>query len=71
MITSVHFVGNGKYLVAGTEEGTLGVWDLENNYKLIRKIRAHDERIGVITSLAKNSAIIFTGSFDMASVKMK
>ena len=63
-LTSVHFVGNGRYLVAGTEAGTLCVWDLINNKKIIRKIDAHSGRIGVITSLAPDSCIIFTGSHD-------
>jgi WD40 repeat protein len=63
-VTSLAFAADGRNLGAGTEEGTLEIWDTRE-WKRIQKIRAHERAITNLVLSEKDQSVL-TGSEDSA-----
>jgi WD repeat-containing protein 61 len=62
-VNAVRYHPNGKYLLSGSRDAYLNVWDIENDYALIHHIPAHNYAIySIVFSPDKN--IFATGSRD-------
>lgn len=61
-ITSIHFSANGKFLAAGSTEGTLYIFDLQAN-RLLHAIEAHGKPIRAVL-FSPNSAMLASASED-------
>jgi WD repeat-containing protein 61 len=62
-VNTVRYHPNGKYLLSGSRDAYLNVWDIENDYALIHHIPAHNYAIySIVFSPDKN--LFATGSRD-------
>ncbi|RTY73435.1 WD40 repeat domain-containing protein [Flavobacterium bomense] len=62
-VNTVRYHPNGKYLLSGSRDAYLNVWDIENNYALIHHIPAHNYAIYSIV-FSPDKKFFATGSRD-------
>jgi WD40 repeat protein len=61
-ITSIALTPNGKYIVSGSSDNTIRVWDLESG-KCLKTLREHEKSVNAVAVTADSSKVI-SGSSD-------
>ena len=65
-INIMKFSNNSRFLLFGDDDGCLGCYDINNNYKLIYNQRIHSRPISNILSIDDDK--ILTSSFDSSLI---